>query len=161
MSATPADASGERAPGRKPRQKVHKETAKKKRRGSGARPPGSPGGAVLKDEPVKRPYVPHAPRFPMTREQVVATCLAEHSTVQVAGEALALMDLMTRDLCTMHHLHVISGVGYATIHGLLTLKLVFNTPLRVHLAKALHSTSLELESLAYLNLEALGLRDVK
>lgn len=157
MRAKSIDAPGKPASTKKRRRKVHKRRARGLRRGSGARPPGARGGSVVLDAPEKRPYRPHTPHFPLTRDEVVAKCLDLHLPLDCAGEALALMDLMEQQQCTMQHLNDISGVAYATIHALLSLEVAFNTLIRVRLVTALDSSSMEFACLAYLNLLSRGL----
>lgn len=157
MRAKPVDASGERAPERKRRRRRLERRAGLGRRCCQARPPGTKNGAVVPDAKVKRPYRPHAPHFPMSRDAVVEKCLDDHLPLECAGEVLALMDLMERRQCTMQHLHDISQVSYATIHELLTLKTCFHTPVRVRLLAPLESDTMEFEWLAHLDLQSLGL----
>ncbi len=128
--------------------------SKPARRRSGARLPGMKGGAVVADEAVQRPYKPQMPHFPLTRAQVLAKCHRCHYPLVCAGEVMALMDLMEHGLCTMFHLHEISDVGYATIHGFLSLQCFPSTLIRARLMIPLYCEPLEFQWIAHWGLKA-------
>lgn len=145
LKLTKTQVTGKKTPGRK---------AKKSRKGSGARLPGMKGGALLEDAPRRKPYQGKDPGFPLGRDEVILLCQEKHEPLFCAGQVLALMDLMEAAKCTMHHLHELTKIGYATIYSFLKLESFPSTPVMIKWVLALGCEYVEFAIIAHFNVLA-------
>ena len=137
---------------------TQKLTPTKPLRRRAPRLPGDAGSVKRTDRPSEtKAHRSTKRRFPLTPEAVIAKCQQQERPLECAGEVLALMQLMTLRGCSMHHLHVISQVGYATVHDFLDLETFPATEIRVRMIRPLSCDIVEFELIAVLSLRERGL----
>ncbi|MEZ5387709.1 MAG: hypothetical protein R3F13_19545 [Prosthecobacter sp.] len=101
-----------------------------------------------------KPRPPRGPVFPLSRAEIIQRCREKPHDMLCAGEALALMDLMSRFHLTIKGLHESSGVTRSMIRDLLTMEAVMTNDTVGKLARAFELETIEFHLLGFYTLRA-------
>lgn len=101
-----------------------------------------------------QPKKPREPVFPISREEIVRRCRVKPHDLLCAGEALALMDLMSQFHLTIKRLHDLTGVARSMIHDILTMEAITTNDTVAKLGRPFGLTAFGFRLLGYFTLRA-------